>query len=152
MRFTVGEHSPHHVRRIVRSYLQLWDLSDLVDAAELAVTELLANVVRHVPDRRCSVLVLRRPGGVRVEVWDGSPEKPYVRASGALDECGRGLALVAAVVDGWGVEPAHEGGKTVWFECGRTPGATPDGTHGSTSGNPPGSTSNAPPGSAPTSA
>ncbi|MGP3979690.1 ATP-binding protein [Streptomyces sp. KR80] len=118
MRFTVGEHSARHVRRIVRSYLRLWGTPQLTDAAELAVTELLANVVRHVPDRRCSLLVLRRPGGLRVEVADGSPEKPYVRTTAAPDdETGRGLALLAAVVDAWGVLPTPDGGKTVWFEC-----------------------------------
>ena len=31
---------------------------------------------------------------------------------------GRGLALLDAVVDKWGVSPGPGGGKTVWFECG----------------------------------
>ncbi|MFG2191420.1 ATP-binding protein [Streptomyces sp. NPDC048639] len=133
MRFTVGEHSARHVRRIVRTYLHLWEMEELRDAAELAVTELLANVVRHVPDRRCGVVVLRCPRGVRVEVSDGSPEKPCVRDAAALDEGGRGLALLAAVVDDWGVDPAGDGGKTVWFECRTGAGAeaeagTPTGT------------------------
>jgi anti-sigma regulatory factor (Ser/Thr protein kinase) len=126
MRFTVGEHSARHVRRIVRSYLRLWEMPELSDAAELAVTELLANVVRHVPDRHCSVLIMRRPHGVRVEVADGVPEKPVVRAADGLDETGRGMALVAAVVDAWGVLPAADGGegKTVWFECTTTTAPT----------------------------
>ncbi|MCX4772781.1 ATP-binding protein [Streptomyces sp. NBC_01285] len=35
-----------------------------------------------------------------------------------LDEGGRGLVLVAAVADKWGVEVRRDGGgKTVWFEC-----------------------------------
>ncbi|MEU6081033.1 ATP-binding protein [Streptomyces sp. NPDC047108] len=127
MRFTVGAHSAGHVRRIVRAYLVLWEMRELTDAVELAVTELLANVVRHVPDRRCGVLVLRCPGGVRVEVSDGSPEKPCVRDAGADDEGGRGLALLGAVVDAWGVDPAPDGGKTVWFEC-RVGGASATGT------------------------
>ncbi|MET8678235.1 ATP-binding protein [Streptomyces sp. NPDC004647] len=117
MSFTVGDHSAGHVRRIVRAYLRLWDMTELADAAELAVTELLANVVRHVPDRRCSVLVVRRPDGLRVEVADGEPGRPIVQTAGAYDESGRGLALLSAVVDTWGVAAAPEGGKTVWFEC-----------------------------------
>ncbi|MGP3925442.1 ATP-binding protein [Streptomyces sp. 8N616] len=128
MRCTVGEHSARDVRRIVRSYLSLWNMKELADAAELAVTELLANVIRHVPDRRCTVLVLRRPGGLRVEVSDGSPEKPVVRCADsaveALDAGGRGLALLAAVVDAWGVLPTADGGKTVWFECTATTAPT----------------------------
>ncbi|MGP4001209.1 ATP-binding protein [Streptomyces sp. 8N706] len=121
MNFTVGEHSARHVRRIVRMYLRLWEMTGLADAAELAVTELLANVVRHVPDRRCSVLVLRTPEGLRVEVGDGAPGMPGVRSADPLDEAGRGLALLAAVVDAWGVVALPEGGKTVWFECAAAP-------------------------------
>ncbi|WP_308401071.1 ATP-binding protein [Streptomyces sp. AC512_CC834] len=123
MSFTAGAHSAGHVRRIVRSYLREWDLAELTDAVELGVTELLANVVRHVPDRRCTLLLLRRTGGdgsgVRVEVADGSPRQP-VRAAGVSDdaECGRGLVLLEAAADKWGVEPGPRGGKTVWFECG----------------------------------
>ncbi|MDN3251701.1 ATP-binding protein [Streptomyces sp. MA25(2023)] len=121
MSFTAGAHSARHVRRIVRSYLCEWDLVDLTDAVELGVTELLANVVRHVPDRRCTLLLLRRAdgGGVRVEVADGSPRHPVVAV--AVDDdsvSGRGLVLLEAVVDKWGVGPGPGDGKTVWFECG----------------------------------
>ncbi|WP_374199002.1 ATP-binding protein [Streptomyces sp. GESEQ-35] len=119
MRLTVGEHSARHIRRIVRSLLREWELAELTDAAELAVTELVANVVRHVPDRRCGVLVLRLAAGVRVEVSDGSPQLPHARGALCLEaEDGRGLALLDAVVDKWGVDRRGEAGKTVWFECG----------------------------------
>ncbi|MFD9028421.1 ATP-binding protein [Streptomyces parvulus] len=120
MSFTAGAHSARHVRRIVRSYLREWTRTDLTEAVELAVTELLANVVRHVPGRRCTLLLLRRTGGgVRVEVADGSPRHPVM--AGRVDddaENGRGLVLLDAVVDKWGVAPGPGGGKTVWFECG----------------------------------
>ncbi|GHH93885.1 ATP-binding protein [Streptomyces capillispiralis] len=119
LRLTVGEHSARHVRRIARSLLREWEMAELADAVELGVTELLANVVRHVPDRRCVVLLLRLPGGMRVEVTDGCDELPRVPVGLALDsEHGRGLALLDAVSDTWGVEPEPGGGKTVWFECG----------------------------------
>lgn len=118
MRLTVGEHSARHVRRIVRSFLREWEMAELSDDVELGVTELLANVVRHVPGRRCALLLLRQPAGVRVEVTDGSAELPCPPSVLALDaESGRGLALLAAVADTWGVDPAPHGGKTVWFTC-----------------------------------
>ncbi|MDP9681494.1 ATP-binding protein [Streptomyces griseoviridis] len=119
LRLTVGAHAARHVRRIVRSYLDEWELAGLSDAVELGVTELLANVVRHVPDRRCTLLLLRRPGGVRVEVADGCPRWP-VRAERVGDDAegGRGLVLLEAVADKWGVAPGPGDGKTVWFECG----------------------------------
>ncbi|GAA0603384.1 ATP-binding protein [Streptomyces crystallinus] len=119
MRFTVGVHSARHVRRIVRTHLDFWAMSDLVDAVELAVTELLANVVRHVPDRYCELSLHRRPYGIRVEVSDRSPQLPLPLNATEEDESGRGLVLLDAVVDKWGVTPGLvTEGKTVWFECG----------------------------------
>ena len=122
MRLTVGEHSVRYIRRIVRSLLTDWELTGLTDAVELGVTELVANVVRHVPDRRCEVLVLRQRDSVRIEVSDGCPRLPATMAELDLDsENGRGLVLLDAVADKWGVDTAgRRGGKTVWFECGTT--------------------------------
>ncbi|MFI8104804.1 ATP-binding protein [Streptomyces sp. NPDC086023] len=118
MDFTVGEHSAGHMRRILRLFLTRWELPELADSAELALTELVANVVRHVPDRNCAVLILRRPQGLRIEVSDGDPRpaRPLVPYDEAVAEHGRGLRLVDAVTDRWGSEPGPTG-KTVWFEC-----------------------------------
>ncbi|MFE6359477.1 ATP-binding protein [Streptomyces sp. NPDC057806] len=119
MHLTVGEHSARHIRRIVRSLLADWEVPELYDAVALGVTELVANVVRHVPDRRCRLLLLRREAGVRVEVADGYAEVPCVERRLPLDsEGGRGLVLLSAVAEKWGVDRREGGGKTVWFECG----------------------------------
>ncbi|MFI9647748.1 ATP-binding protein [Streptomyces sp. NPDC052040] len=120
MCLTVGEHSARHIRRVVRSFLREWELTELADDAELGVTELVANVVRHVPDRRCTVLVQQRAAGVRIEVSDGFDGLPSLRKDVPEDaEGGRGLLLLDALADKWGVEPHAAGGKTVWFECRR---------------------------------
>ncbi|MFG2840242.1 ATP-binding protein [Streptomyces zaomyceticus] len=116
MAFTVGEHSAGHMRRILRMFLTRWELDHLTDPATLALTELVANVVRHVSGRRCSVLILREPYGLRVEVADGTPGPVRAKAAGPLDAGGRGLVLVEAVTDRWGVDERADG-KTVWFEC-----------------------------------
>jgi anti-sigma regulatory factor (Ser/Thr protein kinase) len=98
-------------------------MPELVDDATLALTELIANVVRHVPGRHCEVRMLRQEHGVRVEVADAYPRLPQVRtvpgAGEPPGEGGRGLVLLAAVVDRWAVEPRTDGspGKCVWFEC-----------------------------------
>ncbi|MFE5815167.1 ATP-binding protein [Streptomyces sp. NPDC056479] len=118
LRLTAGEHSARHIRAIARSLLDEWGMRELTDAVELGVSELVANVVRHVPDRRCEVLISRRTGGVRVEVADGCGRMPALPAQSRLDdESGRGLVLVDAVADKWGVDGRGGEGKTVWFEC-----------------------------------
>lgn len=90
----------------------------VADAAELALTELVANVVRHVPGRRCRICFLLEQGGVRVEVSDDRPEPPVRGEGDGLGEGGRGLVIVDAVTDRWGVAVRPDGrGKTVWFEC-----------------------------------
>ncbi|MFF5844210.1 ATP-binding protein [Streptomyces massasporeus] len=118
--FTLREHSARHLRRILRVYLAAWEMAELCDSASLALTELVANVVRHTPDRRAAVLVLRRPDGrgLRVEVPDTCPRPPLSTAVGELAEEGRGVLIVDAVTDRWGWDPLpHRPGKTVWFEC-----------------------------------
>ena len=114
----VGAHSAHHIRNIAHSLLEEWELEGLTDAVELAVTELVANVVRHVPDRRCTVLFLKQTTGIRVEVTDAHGHlRPSPTAPQPDSERGRGLFLLDAVVNKWGVSRASGGGKTVWFEC-----------------------------------
>ncbi|MER7741178.1 ATP-binding protein [Streptomyces sp. NPDC096538] len=117
--FAVGEHSARHLRRILRLYLDGSGLVGVADAAELALTELVANVVRHVPGRRCRICFLLKPGGVRVEVADGCARLPVRGGGEGLEgEGGRGLVIVDAVTDRWGVDVRPGGsGKTVWFEC-----------------------------------
>ncbi|MFB7931655.1 ATP-binding protein [Streptomyces sp. NPDC056039] len=118
--FTLGEHSARHLRRILRVYLIAWEMSELCDPACLALTELVANVVRHTDDRRATVLMTRRPDGrgVRVEVTDTCPRPPLSTAVDELAEGGRGVLIVEAVTDRWGWDPLPDRpGKTVWFEC-----------------------------------
>ncbi|MEU1190095.1 ATP-binding protein [Streptomyces sp. NPDC005859] len=118
MTLRVGEHSARHIRRIARMHLANWELQHLTDTVELALTELIANVIRHVPDSRCTVLLLKQQKGVRAEVTDTYGE--LLRTPAKLDpeaEGGRGLFLLTALADTWGVTPTAAGGKTVWFEC-----------------------------------
>ncbi|WP_186785740.1 ATP-binding protein [Streptomyces misionensis] len=85
----------------------------------LCATELLTNVVEHVGEGtpvRIRVLGANEPGRVRVEVTDPDPRgTPTVLSAAETAECGRGLVLVSALADRWGVEQGP-GGKTVWCE------------------------------------
>ena len=87
----------------------------------LCVTELATNALRHgVPPGRgfkAHIYLERIENTLRVELHDsGDGEvRPADGLPGADDEGGRGLLLVAALADKWGVEERNPG-KTVWCE------------------------------------
>ncbi|MET7292134.1 ATP-binding protein [Streptomyces griseoloalbus] len=89
---------------------------------QLCVSELLANVIRHVGEGAPVTLRLARAvgGGTRLEVTDpDSHTWLMLRHPGTEDETGRGLLLLDAVTTRWGVrQDAH--GKTVWCEVAGT--------------------------------
>ncbi|KOV66220.1 ATP-binding protein [Streptomyces sp. MMG1121] len=104
------------LRRTVRRYLGASCSAD----AELCVTELVTNVIRHVGEgTSVRVRVVRADADrVRVEVTDPAGQAlPVSRPGAPDDEEGRGLALLNAVALRWGAEPGVEG-KTVWCELG----------------------------------
>ncbi|MFJ2603765.1 ATP-binding protein [Streptomyces sp. NPDC091279] len=102
--------APRRARVIVRAELRCWGRPELVESAELLVTELVTNAFQHglgdVGLRMCLT-------GARllIEVRDGSHHLP-VPGDATLDvENGRGLFLVAALADRWGVS---DDGTTIW--------------------------------------
>jgi anti-sigma regulatory factor (Ser/Thr protein kinase) len=103
-------------RTVIRDVLPQWGLSDLVPTAELLVSELVSNALRHAsgPLR----LTLEWVSDVRCLVSDGTSESPRLTDAGPEDENGRGLALVDMLAARWGCEYGPVG-KSVWFElCG----------------------------------
>lgn len=104
------------VRRIVSAQLRYWHLDPLIDRASLGVTELLTNVHRHAqPDKLCTVEIEVLLDRLTVSVHDHDPRIPELRDADLTATCGRGLAMVAAVSESWGVRPDGESGKVVWF-------------------------------------
>ena len=84
------------------------------DDGALAVSELVTNAVLH--GREPIVLrLVRSERYVRVEVQDGSAVSPSFSMLDPTAVTGRGLMLISAASDRWGVEPTPEG-KQVWFE------------------------------------
>ncbi|MCQ4041904.1 ATP-binding protein [Streptantibioticus rubrisoli] len=123
---------PHRigqVRRIVSAQLRYWELEQLLDTTLLGITELLANVHRHAqPDKQCTVELSYDRGRLTVSVTDNDPRPPSIAlGTDALDTSGRGLAMLAALSDGWGTRPNADGdGKVVWFTLARrTPTVAP---------------------------
>jgi len=104
------------VRRIVSAQLRYWHLDPLIDRAALGVTELLTNVHLHArPDKLCTVDIELLLDQLTVSVHDRDPRLPEVQDANSSATCGRGLSMVAAVSENWGVRPNGESGKVVWF-------------------------------------
>ncbi|MCX4758503.1 ATP-binding protein [Kitasatospora purpeofusca] len=98
-------------RWLVGAIVREWGVPLADDA--LRDLELCANALLHTGDR-CAVTVLRRPGRLRVEVFDRCPALPR-RERGVEATGGRGLLLVEVLADAWGWYPQGDG-KVVWFE------------------------------------
>ncbi|MEU6555036.1 ATP-binding protein [Streptomyces sp. NPDC046915] len=126
MRFTSTPRGARLARRLVSHRLNDWGHpydSPVNETLTLIAAELTANAVRHghVPGRDFDLrLTLTGGGTFRIEVTDTRTEKqpsPAPPSPDAESESGRGLLLVAALADDWGVTPrASAPGKTVWAE------------------------------------
>ncbi len=110
-RFRCKPESVAAVRRFVRDFLSDQP-REIVDAAELMACELATNCVRHA--HTDFELAIRAQGEIRVEVRDTNDGQPVPRSPAPLEPSGRGLLIVEAMSDTWGVTPSPTG-KTVWF-------------------------------------
>jgi anti-sigma regulatory factor (Ser/Thr protein kinase) len=115
-----GSHAPGEARRELTARLRGGLPRSLVDDVLLLTTELVTNSVRHAPEAatgRIDVSVRYRPSAIRVEVRDAGEGFAHVpQQPGTLSEGGRGLFLVEALADRWGM--GEGGSTTVWYELG----------------------------------
>jgi hypothetical protein len=109
-------------RDFTRVTLQDWGMSALTDAAELVVSELVTNALRH------GIPAGAKPGEpavVRLQlhaqepfvlcmVTDLARTIPVLRDADPAAESGRGLTVVEACSVRWGWHLLDEGGKVVW--------------------------------------
>jgi serine/threonine-protein kinase RsbW len=115
------EHNPRcvaHARHELRQELGTWGIGELTDTAELVLSELLTNALRHarIPRGRLIETRYERVGrGVRIEVHDANETWPAVQKPSVDEESGRGLALVDALTGArWGVSEREGVGKLIW--------------------------------------
>ncbi|MER6532597.1 ATP-binding protein [Streptomyces sp900105755] len=116
--FTAHPKEVAQLRRTVRLRLLLWGLRDHVEMAQICVSELVTNVIRHVGEGTPATLLMELSGPyLRLEVEDPDPRAlPTLLAASDVLESGRGMALVDAVTDHrWGVVLRGET-KVVWCE------------------------------------
>ncbi|MEV5874275.1 ATP-binding protein [Streptomyces sp. NPDC052101] len=102
-----------------------WGLHDRVEDIRLCVSELATNALVHgtVADHGFLVRLDADEEVVRLEVHDSRHRHPEARQAADTDLSGRGLVLVAALADGWGVKDRTPIGKIVW-SCFKAAGGT----------------------------
>lgn len=101
-------------RRLVRGKLYDWNLPGAVESAELMVSELVTNAVRHARIRHVGLRLVRNDA-LLCEVTDDEPAPASLLGAKPDDEFGRGLRVVSRLARGWGSSSTALG-KTVWFE------------------------------------
>ena len=89
---------------------------EAADALDILVSEVVTNAVLHARTR-FTVGVTRLPAAVLVTVADHNPQQPEQQAESDSRTSGRGLALLSALSDDWGVATEPDG-KCVWFVLG----------------------------------
>ncbi|MER5303000.1 SpoIIE family protein phosphatase [Streptomyces lasiicapitis] len=100
-------------RALTTQQLHHWGLEELSFATELVVSELVTNAVRY-SEGPIQVRLIR-DRTLLCEVADTGHTSPHLRHSAEDDEGGRGLFIVAQLVQRWGTRYTRSG-KTIWTE------------------------------------
>lgn len=107
--------SAREARRFVAECAARMYRPEVVETAQLLVSELVTNAVAHA-GTRVEVECALTEEGLRVSVCDGSSQLPTPGQPDAWDEQGRGLVLVDTLASRWGTDAHPDNGKAVWFE------------------------------------
>jgi anti-sigma regulatory factor (Ser/Thr protein kinase) len=112
-------------RRRVVARLREWGIDEVAcDDAQLVVSELFTNAVRHTDSDKVSCQLRLSGAHLRIEVADQghTATEPRARCSGTDEESGRGLLLVDVLSKAWGVRPDDSGrGRVVWADLSHGP-------------------------------
>ncbi|MCH6160682.1 SpoIIE family protein phosphatase [Streptomyces marispadix] len=110
---TAEPSSVGRARTLVLDQLSEWGLDEMAFTTELVVSELVTNAIRHAVGP--VYLRLIRDRSLHCEVSDKGHTSPNLRHSATDDEGGRGLFIVAQMVQRWGTRYTTSG-KTIWTE------------------------------------
>lgn len=109
-----GVESVAAARSWTRTLLGDWGMSGAAEVAELLVSELVTNALRHARGP-IELTVLRLDDALTLAVLDSDQPLPRLRKAADGDEGGRGLNLVAVLASRWGARPTADG-KVVWCD------------------------------------
>jgi anti-sigma regulatory factor (Ser/Thr protein kinase) len=113
-KFPGRSESVREARRFVTASLKGQPI-ETVEAAALMVSELATNCVRHAHSDFEIAIETSSGRSMRIEALDAGPGHPEARNPSPSEPTGRGLRIVEALSDRWGIDE-RPGGKTVWFE------------------------------------
>ncbi|MFI1385319.1 ATP-binding protein [Embleya sp. NPDC020886] len=124
LRLTSTRRGARLAHQLAVEELRAWGLPPAVVArARQIVAELAANAALHGsadPSRgfRLTLTADAALGTLRIGVADSRPDCPPTTGTSAeaTGESGRGLLIVTALCDRWGIDPHPPTGKTVWTE------------------------------------
>jgi anti-sigma regulatory factor (Ser/Thr protein kinase) len=118
--FGASEESVGKARRFVSRLVS--DLpGELRDEVSLMVSELTTNALVHASSG-FDVDVDRSDAALTISVTDRGDGTPAIQSPSSSEPHGRGLRIVEALSDDWGIGSSTEAGKTVWFRM-SLPGA-----------------------------
>jgi anti-sigma regulatory factor (Ser/Thr protein kinase) len=115
--FEASPDAPRAARQFVGEMLEGLGCAKPVSDAELVVSELVTNAVNHAKTDLTVTLAFSR-AAIRIEVRDRHTTPPTPRSPSALSTSGRGLPLIDALTNSWGVHK-FGGGKVVWAQIAR---------------------------------
>ncbi|HSE08842.1 MAG TPA: ATP-binding protein [Nocardioidaceae bacterium] len=118
LRLEHGIRAPGRARRWIVQRCQEWRCDAIADDAALMVTELVTNVFLHARTD-CLIHAEFVRSMLTVAVTDGDNEEISAHPPSTTAEDGRGLAIVAALADTWGIQH-NDGAKSVWFRLSHT--------------------------------
>ncbi|MGW0844192.1 ATP-binding protein [Streptomyces sp. NPDC002787] len=109
--FTPAEILVGHLRHVTAAQMVIWGVrTELAEDIVLAVSELVGNAAQH-GKGDVDLRVTYVGEELRIAVTDENPAPAKLRTASKYDTSGRGLFLVAALSQEWGVS---DDGLTTW--------------------------------------
>jgi anti-sigma regulatory factor (Ser/Thr protein kinase) len=113
LRLEHGIRAPKQARAWIIDCCRQWKCDDLADSAALLISELVTNVFLHARTD-CLIHAGFDHCVLAVTVTDNNHHELRIHPASTTAEDGRGLAILEAVADAWGIHHT-DGAKSVWF-------------------------------------